>query len=451
MSKPSLLIVDDDNDLRGVLVLRLNKKGFHAVGCCSAEDAIEQLKKENFDLVLSDLKMEGASGIDLLRWVKKNQSKPFLLMSGFSDIKSTDEALALGAEGFLPKPFRFSDLMETIQNLLGNTVDDTLVHRADDFKSVPISTLLSGCEIPFHIYLKMSDTKFIKIAYSGEDISESRLESYKNRGVKSLYLQKEDHSKFLGFNISLTSGVVSDSSIPVEKKREFVKAVGKSVFDKVSFSVRNPQELEVAAEFLETATDALVESSQVFNCLEELMNNEDILYGHSLSVSILAQMISKKLGRSSPHQLFVVSVGGLLHDIGKSDWPAELIAGEVENLSVQQKEMIKNHTELGAKKLRSYGSISTEILEIVENHHELISGAGTPKGLVKAEISVAAQIVGVADHSLNLQHNASKLNLDPNLALRQMSNYQSDFDPLIFDALLDIFGFEPFRKNKISA
>ena len=73
----TLLIVDDDEELRLILSSRLQKHKFITIEAESGEQAIEKLKTEKIDLVLSDLRMGEISGIDLLRWTKEHKPMPF--------------------------------------------------------------------------------------------------------------------------------------------------------------------------------------------------------------------------------------------------------------------------------------------------------------------------------------------------------------------------------------
>ena len=241
-------------------------------------------------------------------------------MTGFPDIKNTDEAFDLGADGFLPKPFKFDDLLKTIMNVLGNLVGNKLVYEPTDFMPIPVSTLLSDCEIPFHIFMKMSSTKFIRIAYSGEDLSDDRLNSYKSRGIKELYLHKDDHARFLGFSLDITSGVMSDQKIPIKKKKSFIKAMGESLFSHVSFEPKDNEEVKAVGEFISMATTALIQDDDIFSSLNHMMESQDYLYSHSLSVSVLSVLFAKRLGWKKPADLFNISMGGLLHDTGKTTW-----------------------------------------------------------------------------------------------------------------------------------
>lgn len=107
------LIVDDEVDLAEIVSDILIDKGFSCTICINGRDATRALKAEKFDWILTDLKMPEMSGLELCRWVRKeNIITPIITMSGHetSDI----EFIKLGIAGHLLKPFSSKDLLDLI-------------------------------------------------------------------------------------------------------------------------------------------------------------------------------------------------------------------------------------------------------------------------------------------------------------------------------------------------
>src|SRR5690242_8953093 len=104
-TKPRLLIVDDEPEVRGVLRDLLS--GAHECGeAASAEEALAQLRTYEFDLVISDITMSGMSGLEMIPHVKVLSPDTVIVMiSGMQTIESAINALRLGAFDYLMKPF----------------------------------------------------------------------------------------------------------------------------------------------------------------------------------------------------------------------------------------------------------------------------------------------------------------------------------------------------------
>ena len=105
-----ILIVDDEVNLKTMIVEDLKLEGFDAVGASSVKEALQCLSQQKFDFVVSDLRMPGESGLDLLAQTKV----PVLLISGFSDL-TPEQAKEKGAVDLLPKPFDIEELIAILR------------------------------------------------------------------------------------------------------------------------------------------------------------------------------------------------------------------------------------------------------------------------------------------------------------------------------------------------
>ena len=118
LQNKTLLIVDDEPDLRGILSSELEYLGakvYQAENVTAAKLIIDQ---HHIDLVISDIRMPGETGIDLLSYIKSksNDGPPVILITGFADI-TNQSAMEKGAAALLSKPFLLEDLFQMANNL----------------------------------------------------------------------------------------------------------------------------------------------------------------------------------------------------------------------------------------------------------------------------------------------------------------------------------------------
>src|SRR5262250_3112067 len=117
--KAQLLLVDDDPNTLASLSRAFRLAGHEATVCDNANRAIELLRNESFDLILSDVVMPGKTGIQLLEELKQTGVKtPIVLISGQANIEMAVKATRLGALDFLEKPLSTDKLLLTVQNAL---------------------------------------------------------------------------------------------------------------------------------------------------------------------------------------------------------------------------------------------------------------------------------------------------------------------------------------------
>jgi DNA-binding NtrC family response regulator len=109
--KPNILAVDDEEGMRELLKAGLGRKGCRVVTAGSAEEALQSLSEEPFDLVITDLRLPGLSGEELVpRLKREHPDLPVVVISGFGSTKNVVEVIKRGAEDYLPKPFTPEDL-----------------------------------------------------------------------------------------------------------------------------------------------------------------------------------------------------------------------------------------------------------------------------------------------------------------------------------------------------
>jgi two-component system nitrogen regulation response regulator NtrX len=117
--KAHLLLVDDDPNTLASLSRAFRLAGHEATVCDNAGRALELLRTESFDLILSDVVMPGKSGLEVLEDLKKTGVKtPIVLISGQANIEMAVRATKLGALDFLEKPLSTDKLLVTVENAL---------------------------------------------------------------------------------------------------------------------------------------------------------------------------------------------------------------------------------------------------------------------------------------------------------------------------------------------
>lgn len=135
MIQPSVLLVDDDSAILAVFSWRLTAGHFSVTAVSSGRDAISALQDAQYDIVITDLTMEGIDGFEVLTAVKKIAPlTPVIIISGHAE--SAIDAYRLGADDFLVKPFDIEELSFKIRNCFENLNLQHLLMRPPDLEEV---------------------------------------------------------------------------------------------------------------------------------------------------------------------------------------------------------------------------------------------------------------------------------------------------------------------------
>lgn len=115
-----ILIVDDDPGQRSLLNIFLRTQGFETVTADSGQQALETLRTGKFDMMISDVRMPGLSGLETLRLARKEHANlPVLLVTAFTDIRDAVAAMRDGAVNYLAKPIDLDELMACVRQAIG--------------------------------------------------------------------------------------------------------------------------------------------------------------------------------------------------------------------------------------------------------------------------------------------------------------------------------------------
>jgi len=119
--KPSILIVEDEAKMRRLLELQLADEGFNARTAGDAETGLQLLGKDSFDVVVSDFKLPGMSGLEFLNAVKRvNAELPVIIMTAYGTVESAVDAMKAGASDYVLKPFSLAELVLVIKKELAS-------------------------------------------------------------------------------------------------------------------------------------------------------------------------------------------------------------------------------------------------------------------------------------------------------------------------------------------
>ena len=232
-------------------------------------------------------------------------------------------------------------------------------------------------------------------------------------------------------------------TIDPQLAKETVQQV-EDVYGRISDGICGPEDISNLAKQGRTIAKEISQASQVMLCLGHVRNWDEYTYVHSLNVALLGGFLANRLFPDNPEIAENVSVGAILHDLGKAQIPKEVL-NKPARLTDEEFDIMKKHPIYGEELAKSNGVDSLSTLAVIRGHHERHSGDGYPDLSKKDDIRIEARIAAVADVFDALT--AKRVYKEPmnsraaiSVMLDNMSNH---FDPIVMRALLVSIGLFP--------
>ena len=137
---PVILVVDDELSMREFLKILLEKAGYEVITASEAAGAIDLIQNQNFDLILSDIKMPGLGGLSLLEKIKEiDSSLPVVMITAYASPENAVVAMKSGAFDYITKPFKVDEILKIIKSAISAKVpdkNDEITATTDSFESI---------------------------------------------------------------------------------------------------------------------------------------------------------------------------------------------------------------------------------------------------------------------------------------------------------------------------
>lgn len=474
VNSQSILVVDDEKSICDILSSYLTRKGFVIHQAYNGESAIEVIRNNSVDLVLSDIKMPGMSGVEFLKWIKDyNSFLPVIMTTGFPTLDTAVDALKLGAHDYLTKPFHLEEIFEKILRALQTRQleeDHLLFSRLVSLHEV--TKVLSSTHSLEELYerlldysIKMSKAQggalFLTSSSSKLVIAKtSTLPFDKQFWARQFFLNSSQWVASQGEPLILES----DSKSTPEK----VPPLPATIQSYIVFPLKTSNgvlgtlnlvrmkdtgsfsnvELEII-NVLSSQASVAIENARLYQNLRDnylktisgfalaVEAKDKYTHGHSENVMKYTIVLAKHLGLSA-REMEQIKYAGLLHDIGKIGIE-EGILNKPGKLTREEFEQIKRHPDLGARILANVPFFES-LIPLIRHHHEHYNGGGYPDGLKGEQIPYGARILSVADAFEAMTSDRTYRKAMPReMAFNILINERSrQFDPSIVDAFIDI-------------
>lgn len=308
--------------------------------------------------------------------------------------------LSLGIDSIFQVPFEEDILINTIFEIAPIELDNDHL-TIDSMSRVNVVELEWSEALPFDLFVCLPhNKKIIQYRQKGQTLDEKALEKFRQHKDYAIYIKKNDLSTYYTYTAQVLSRLKNDGRLSkIEKEKKLCGEVQKilgSLFSHPSNDENDGEEMVENVRKVISQMDGADENQKDFaNVIKELGSQNMTNYTHCRNVATYCALFGLALGFHEPELL---QMGGFLHDIGMSDIDPELTTKMWDEMTADEREIVKPHTASGAaaieyKKMK----VSDRVLKMITQHHERHDGSGYPLGLKGDEIDVFAKICAFAD------------------------------------------------------
>ncbi|KJR41356.1 metal dependent phosphohydrolase [Candidatus Magnetoovum chiemensis] len=187
--------------------------------------------------------------------------------------------------------------------------------------------------------------------------------------------------------------------------------------------------------------DTITNNKGMINNLLSVNKQDYYTYTHSVNTCIYSVGTALTMGITKKEDLLVIGLGNILHDIGKSTIPAEIINKPTEKMTLLEISIYQQHVYEGVNLIKLYKRIPDGVMYPILEHHEKLSGKGYPNGLRGSQIHQCGKIASIVNlyDTLTTSRPYFK-SMSPFEALSLMRNLKDDYDMDIFKSFIIMLG-----------
>jgi response regulator RpfG family c-di-GMP phosphodiesterase len=402
-NKLNILIVDDESSIREILVDIITSvfpSNFHQADC--GNNAIIILDQQEIDLVICDFNMPNGNGGCVFKKVLSLNSKPKFILST-SDIAEKHKEIVSHADSrYLEKPFEFEILIKLISELLDIEPISSEIHK---FVNLPIISLSNFDLLPFDVYLKLGVDHQVKYFNSNRKFTETDKQRLSKLNAPEVFVKVDDFYKYI--SIKQRTAFQTYTFPPEGADHPFEISSVKDELTNLGLTkiIKDKEIMDLTQKNLKTVFALSYKVRQFSGLLDWVQNNEHSPKKmQSILLTLFCSIILKNIKSISyDFKTYLnLSYAAVLHDINLDDFIVKnefrILNGIRINSHINraEQEIMLNHVPTLIPIISSWAHCPTEVIQIVEQHHERANGTGFPMKLTGGEIQILSAIFNVA-------------------------------------------------------
>jgi putative nucleotidyltransferase with HDIG domain len=278
---------------------------------------------------------------------------------------------------------------------IGRLVRQGLVSVPGQFHPVDLDGLVLDTVLDFNLYLAAGPDHYVLFRSHHREFTARHRTRLLDNGVHTLFIRGDERGQYTRYLEQHLDTLLASPEVPTPKKANLLYKVSRSVVQE-AFTEPRSQTIVPRTKRLATETvDFVLRSDRAVGQLARIMSTDYYTYTHSINVCVFVVSLAHHAGVSRA-DVADLAVGALLHDLGKSQIPKDLLTRDGP-LSEAEMEVMRSHVLTGERLLASHGGLTPTAMVAVSQHHEKLDGSGYPRALAGDGVHLFGRITAIAD------------------------------------------------------
>jgi DNA-binding NtrC family response regulator len=310
MSQIQVLVVDDDYASRLLITKILEKDNYRTSTCTNGLEGLDQLKKHSYDLLISDLKMEGMDGMQLLQKARSlDPNIAVIILTGYASMQTAIDSLRLGAVDYLMKPINIEELKIRVKKAIERINLERRIKEIERQMTYNATVTTANHEINQPLTVILSGIDMIKMEFEKKGITDPQL-------LKYLILIEKSSTRIANILRNLreiTSPVIQKIPLGMQLVELANKNQSKRAFEKYILVIEDEEQIRILVkDMLEEAGYKVILSSNAEEGIQiyqsQMQFIELVVLDYFLPDSVGLDVV-KKIKQFDPHCKILITSG----------------------------------------------------------------------------------------------------------------------------------------------
>ena len=310
-----------------------------------------------------------------------------------------------------------------------------------EFHPIQLDSLVIDTVLDFELHSKTATDAFVLFRGRAQEFESRHRDGLLSHGIHTLYVSEDDQRSYGRYVEQNIGRLAADPTVSTLKKAEMLYSVSKGVLLDSFANPRSTDLVKRVDKVMPHMVDVIVQGKEALASMISIMSYDYYTFTHSINVSTFTVALANEVGVTNRQELYGLATGALLHDIGKSEIPKEIL-NKSGPLTPEEMEVMKLHVVRGENILLAKEGMTASRMLPVSLHHEKLSGRGYPRALKADQIHLHGRITALCDcFDAMTTHRPYARGMNAYQAVQLMKGkLQDDFDQELVSSFIVLLG-----------